>query len=59
MARLDVKSFQKIEKSKNTVHSKVSATYSVFENEGEKYLQVDTYGKDDEHILANIARQFK
>lgn len=47
MAQISLKNIEKIEKSRNYLHEKVHATYTVFEKDGEKYVQFDTYGKDD------------
>lgn len=45
MAQIDLRNLQRIEKNKNTVHEKVRATYTVFQADGEKYVQLDTYGR--------------
>ena len=34
-----------IEKQRNVVHDEVYSTYSVFEINGERYVQLDTYGR--------------
>ncbi|QAA34086.1 methionyl-tRNA formyltransferase [Clostridium manihotivorum] len=38
-----VSKIEKIEKTKNSVHPDVGCTYCVFQDSGEKYLQIDTY----------------
>lgn len=50
MARLDLNTIKKLEKERNTVHSEVVTTYTVFEDRGTKYFQIDTYGKLDREI---------
>lgn len=45
MAQLDINNIEKIEKTRNTIHERVYTTYTTFESEGNKYLQIDTYGK--------------
>lgn len=40
----------KIEKHKNSVHAEVECTYSVFENSGKKYFQIDTYGTEQRQV---------
>ena len=45
MAQIDLNNLEKIEKERNVLHEKVFTTYSVFEHEGEKIVQSDTYGK--------------
>ena len=56
MAQLDLDTIRKIEKERNSVHSKVTATYSVFEEDGRKYVQIDTYGKSDRVIPEKISQ---
>lgn len=45
MAQIKKEHFDRIEKNRNMVHDAVYATYTVFEQSGERYLQIDTYGK--------------
>ena len=47
MAKINVKSMQKLVKERNTVQDEVNATYTVFEKFGERYFQIDTYGRRD------------
>ena len=46
MVQINLRSIEKIEKQRNTIHEEVSTAYTVFEYEGEKYIQFDTYGKN-------------
>ena len=45
MAQIDIRKLTKINKERNMVHDEVFATYTVFDDGVEKYLQIDTYGK--------------
>lgn len=45
MAQISAENTTRIEKHRNTIHEKVQATYTVFEQEGKKYVQLDTYGR--------------
>lgn len=45
MAQINLNSIKRIEKQRNTVHDEVYSTYSVFELDGERYVQLDTYGR--------------
>jgi hypothetical protein len=45
MAQLCIESIQKIRKERNTIHEKVPASFSVFDSDGRKYFQIDTYGR--------------
>ena len=56
MARIELSTIGKIEKERNIVQEKVKATYSVFEVEGQKYLQIDTYGRNNRRIPDKISQ---
>ena len=45
MAQINLNNIKRIEKQRNTVHDEVYSTYSVFEIDGERYVQLDTYGR--------------
>lgn len=59
MAQIDLGNFQRLEKERNIVHSKVAATYSVFEMHGEKYFQIDSYGNSDREMPGKISQSFQ
>lgn len=59
MAQISLESIKKIEKSRNTIHEKVHATYTIFEMEGEKYVQIDTYGRIDRENPEKISQSFQ
>ena len=40
----------RIEKNRNSVHTDVERTYSVFVNAGKKFFQIDTYGTDQRQV---------
>lgn len=50
MAQINLLKIRKIDKNRNNVHDKVFSTYTVFENSGEKYIQIDTYGRDEREM---------
>ena len=59
MAQISLESIKKIEKNRNTVHEKVHATYTTFEMCGEKYVQIDTYGRIDRENPEKISQSFQ
>ena len=59
MARLNLDTIKKIEKDRVSVHTKVTTTYSVFEKDGEKYVQTDTYCKGDRVIPEKISQSIQ
>ena len=59
MAQISLDSIRIIEKTHNLVHEKVRATYTVFEKDGHKYIQIDTYGKDDRENPEKISQSLQ
>ena len=45
MAQIDLENIDRIEKERVSIHEKARSTYSVFEENGTKFLQIDMYGK--------------
>ena len=59
MAQISLESIERIEKTRNMLHEKVHTTYTVFEKDGHKYLQFDTYGKDDRDNPEKISQSLQ
>lgn len=59
MAQVSLESIKKIDKNRNTVHEKVHATYTAFELDGEKYVQIDTYGRIDREYPEKISQSIQ
>lgn len=59
MAQISLESIKKIDKHRNTVHEKVHTTYTAFEMDGEKYVQIDTYGRIDRENPEKISQSFQ
>jgi hypothetical protein len=59
MARIDLETLKYIDKDRNTVHIKVKTTYTVFEVDGEKYFQIDTYGKSGREMPEKISQSIQ
>lgn len=59
MAQINLKNIEKIEKNRNTIHDKVFTTYTVFDMAGERYAQIDTYGKIDRENPEKISQSIQ
>ena len=59
MAQISLESIKKIEKNRNTIHDKVHTTYTTFEMNGEKFVQIDTYGRIDRENPEKISQSFQ
>lgn len=45
MAQINLNSIKRVDKERYNVHEEVYSTYSAFEINGVKYVQIDTYGR--------------
>ena len=55
-----VKKFEQITKERNSVHDEVNCTYTVFTtNDGERYIQFDTYGSIKRQIIGKTSQSFQ
>lgn len=59
MAQIDLEKFNRLEKGKHTLHEKVLATYSTFEINGDRYLQIDTYGSNSREIQGKVSQSLQ
>ncbi len=56
MAMVDVSKMKHEDKERNAVHDPVEATYTVFEKDGRRYFQIDTYGRPGREIPGKISQ---
>ena len=59
MARIDLNQIKPHNKSRNSIHDKVFATYTTFNYAGERILQIDTYGKDSREFTGKISQSIQ
>ena len=59
MAQISLQRIKKVEKTRNTVHAKVYATYTVFIDDGCKYVQIDTYGREKREKPEKISQSIQ
>lgn len=59
MALINDNNFELLEKHRNSVHGLVEATYTVFEKEGKKYFQIDTYGAPNRQMPEKISQSIQ
>ena len=59
MARIKNDDFQKISKERNSIHEIVEATYCVFEDDGQRYFQIDTYGRNARKIPGKVSQSLQ
>ena len=44
---------------RNTVHDEIPATYTAFEIDGRKFVQVDSYGRNDREMPGKKSQSFQ
>ena len=59
MAQINLRNIKKIDKNRNTIHEKVHATYTIFETDAEKFVQIDTYGRIDREKPEKISQSLQ
>jgi len=59
MARIFTDKLVKMDKKINKVHEEVYGTFTVFVKDGEKYFQLDTYGKPDREMPEKISQSIQ
>lgn len=59
MALITAEKFDRIEKNRNYVHKPVAATFSVFEVDGKKYFQIDTYGTSERLMPDKVSQSIQ
>lgn len=59
MAQINLKNIKRIDKNRNLIHDKVHTTYTIFEADGNKYIQLDTYGKIDRENPEKISQSIQ
>ena len=47
MARIDFEGLKRINKERNTVQARVNTSFCTFDQDGEKYIQFDMYGRSE------------
>lgn len=59
MAQINIQKIERLDKQRNTIHEEVQATYTIFEADGEKYVQLDTYGRDSRESPEKISQSIQ
>ena len=59
MALITKDNMKKLDKDRNSVHSKVRATYTTFTSDGKKYFQIDTYGSENRQLKDKISQSIQ
>ena len=59
MAQINLTNIKKIEKNRNTIHEKVFTIYTILENSGNTYVQLDTYGKIERENPEKISQSIQ
>lgn len=59
VAKIDIVNMERVEKERNRVHELARATYTVFMVDGEKYFQIDTYGRSDREMPDKISQSIQ
>ena len=59
MALIKEENIEKLEKTRNTIHQEVQATYTIFEKDCQKLFQIDTYGAPGRKMPEKISQSIQ
>jgi hypothetical protein len=59
MAQINEDKFVKKERERYTIHDKIDSTYSIFNKDGEKYFQIDMYGRSSREMPGKISQSIQ
>ena len=59
MAQIDLNRIKRVEKERNYIHEPVFSTYTIFEKDNNKILQIDTYGKNSRETPEKISQSIQ
>jgi hypothetical protein len=54
-----IKSFEEKRMDRNSIHDAIDATYTTFERDGRKFMQVDSSGRDTRKIHGKKSQTFQ
>lgn len=56
MAQINENTFSKKDRDRYSIHEKIDSSYSIFSIDGEKFFQIDMYGKSDREIPGKVSQ---
>ena len=59
MANINWTQIERLEKQRHTIHEEVDASYSIFEKNGNKYFQIDTYGSSSRALTTKVSQSIQ
>jgi len=54
-----IKSFEQKSMDRNSIHDGIGATYSTFERDGRRFIQVDSYGRAEREVPGKKSQSFQ
>jgi hypothetical protein len=54
-----IKSFEHKSMDRNAIHDGIDATYTTFERDGRRFIQVDSYGRDQREMPGKKSQTFQ
>ena len=56
MAQINENTLSKKDRDRYSIHEKIDSSYSIFSIDGEKFFQIDMYGKSDREIPGKVSQ---
>ena len=54
-----IRHFKDKSMERNSIHKEIEATYTIFENDGRVFVQIDSYGLPDREIPGKKSQSFQ
>lgn len=59
MARINISDIERVDKERNNIHEEARASYTSFVVNGQKYFQIDTYGRPYRDMPGKISQSIQ
>ena len=54
-----IKAFEEKRRDRQSIHDAIDATYSVFERDGVRFVQIDTYGRAEREVPGKVSQSLQ
>lgn len=59
MALINIKKLKRTDKNRNNIHNEVHSSFTIFEKNGDKYFQLDTYGSEFREMPEKVSQSIQ
>lgn len=59
MALININKLRRTDKNRNNIHNEVHSSFTIFEKNGDKYFQLDTYGSEFREMPEKVSQSIQ